>query len=125
MPTDPMSGLPLETFLSRVSDHLDLLAAQVHDLEEAIGSAVLDNPNDVQVEITRLQGLDYVRQCLEDLALLTTVFENQIPESGFEFPNIDRVRSKLKLEITKGILFNEIDSAPVSEKRAVGDFDLF
>ena len=125
MQIDPKSGLPLETFLSRVSDHLDLLAAQVHDLEEAIGSAVLDNPNAVQVEITRLQGLDYVRQCLEDLALLTTVFENQLTESGFEFSNIDSVRSKLKLEITKGILCNESGNGPVSEKRAVGDFDLF
>ena len=125
MSTNLALGLPLDTFLSRVSDHLDLLAAQVHDLEEAIGSAVLENPNNVQVEITRLQGLDYVRQCLEDLALLTAVFENQLPDSGFEFPNIDQVRSKLKLEITKGILFNESDSEPVSEKRAVGDLDLF
>lgn len=125
MKWDEQNSLGISTLLDRMSSQLDLLAGQVFDVEEAIGTSMTDGQNAHGVEITRLQALDYLRQCLEDLALLTTLLSREDENLSARIGNLNELSSKLKLEVTKGILAGERRPEESSLKRAVGDVDLF
>lgn len=113
--------LELSEVIRNVSAHVDGLAAEVHAIEHAIGDELGD---DFQIEnshIKRLQRLDFLRQSLEDLALLNLFIADVC------LGELDPiVRKRLNLATTKSLLCAEAkrssDTVPMEH---VGDVDLF
>lgn len=62
--------LELGIVLRRLSERVAMLADLVHQAEHAIGDRIDLARDDAQL-IAQLQGLDYLRQSLEDLTTLT------------------------------------------------------
>ncbi|WP_300030376.1 hypothetical protein [uncultured Roseobacter sp.] len=120
-----IKSVSLAKVMERASNQLDLLAAQVFDLEETIGSTLSDDTIARGSDITRLQALDYLRQCLEDLALLTMLLNRDPKQKDILIADAEQLASKLKLEVTRGLLSPEKSESEAPRKRVVGDVDLF
>ena len=87
----------------RLSSYLDKLAGQVFDLEQNIGSAVLASHETAPETITNIQLLDFLRQSLEDLAMLTLLLgrSDQLEKVSVE---LNSISEGLKLDATKSVL---------------------
>lgn len=117
----------LDVLMERMSDHLDLLASKVFDIEEALGKAIgepADGHHEVET-ITRLQSLDFLRQSLEDLALLSCSMSKHasIVKDG-ELP-VETFKNVLKLDSTKQTLFEPTLSHRKLTLDEGGELDLF
>ena len=123
MSTRANSDLTLCVLLDRTTDHLALLAAQIHDVEEMIGESISDSNVGMSFEITRLQALDYVRQCLEDLALMTSFLSDNSLDCVIEGENARHILNKLKLEVTQRLLDRDRSNSNTKKKHAIGDVD--
>jgi len=94
---DPVAGcgmpdgetLGLETLHARLSDAFAHLACLVGAAEDAVGSFVADSRETASAPIVALQGLDRVRQCLEDYRRLSQQVASEIAAaSGDSGPRI-------------------------------------
>ena len=104
--------------LYSLSDHLDMLAGQILSMEETVGDALRGETNDFAASVSKLQSLDYVRQSLEDCAVLALIIaKNQ--ENGVA-PQANQLREKLKLESTK-----ELVSPAAGSTQKLGEVQLF
>ena len=111
--------VPVSDILGRLSDHLDMLAGQVLATEEAVGSALREDHARLENAMGRLQSLDYLRQSLEDCAILTlSLAAQQNGENGLV--SIDQLDPKLRLETTKDLLVPH-----GRERQRGGDVHLF
>lgn len=117
-----MRGLDSVTFsfvLDRLSGQLDVLAARVHETEEAVGKALQAGGTEASVLVARLQTLDYLRQSLEDCALLALLLA-KIKHAEETDINVEQITKKLRLESTRDLLSQHRDAG-----HATGDIQLF
>ena len=108
--------LPRQQILRRISDHLDQLAEEVHAIEHALGAEV-SNLSRESSTIKRLQRLDFLRQSLEDTALLMHFLATEQPDQAQ--PDIAR---KLRLDTTRALMATD---AAAGEAPGLGEVDLF
>lgn len=117
----------MEQIMERVSDHLDSLACKVFEIEDALGRSLDGEKPYIEVgsTITRLQSLDYLRQSLEDLALMTCmVSKNSQHLNDHKLP-VDRICAGLKLDTTRFVVIGR-DPANMEKKQLnTGEIDLF
>ncbi|GFE51778.1 hypothetical protein So717_35310 [Roseobacter cerasinus] len=109
---------------ARLSQYLDKLSAQIFDVEETIGQSIglLQSP-DAQT-ITNLQALDFVRQSLEDLALMLLLL-SQSEKSVLNASDLCKLSEKLKLEATRAILDGDSKNYSDQTSNTPEDLDLF
>ena len=118
------SDQPVRDVLKRLSAYLDKLAAQVFDLEDTVGQTV-NNRNETNSEtITNLQALDFLRQSLEDLALMTLLLATS-DKTCLNSKEINDVGKKLKLKTTRSLLEGQGSQYSSREIETRGDLDLF
>lgn len=120
--TMDVASTSLSDVLGKLSTHLDFLAGQIFDVEEALGEVVGCQTENSSLPITKFQSLDFARQSLEDCALMLSLLsEDQATEVLFE-NNGWKVIEKLKLDVTRGLLCTAIE--PKSSHLS-GEIDLF
>lgn len=114
-------GMSLRGLLKRVSHHLDSMASEIHGIEHTIGEELVSISTQRMESITRLQRLDFLRQSMEDLALLTLFLSNNHDGS------IDiGLAEKLRLETTKQLVLGNADPLALpSSQNSLGEVDLF
>lgn len=118
------SNEEISTLTLRLSAYLDKLAAQVFNLEETIGKAVENSTSTAPETITNLQTLDFLRQSLEDLAMMTLLIAKS-GNTSLGASEIDKVSQRLKLNATKAILTGESHSDFGKKMHEASDLDLF
>lgn len=111
--------------LARVSGHLDSLAAQVFTIEQAVGATVSRSGNTSGAAITELQGLDFLRQSLEDTALLMHLLNKREQAQGSGGSDLSGIAKRLKLNSTQKLLNNNDCQKHQSETSTSGELDLF
>ncbi len=107
--------------LERLSNHLDMLAGQIFSVEEALGSLLIEQPQNEKISFSKFQSLDFARQSLEDCALLLQ-FLSKDPSIEVALRSKAEINGKLKLDVTRGILAS---SHETSNSTLSGDLDLF
>lgn len=124
MKTEPCD-LPLETVLSNVSAHLDQLAGRIHDLEETLGET-LSADHTAVASISKFQSLDFIRQSLEDCAMLVHYLSIATATTSSPLVRADKMAPRLKLDNTKTLIAVKSNDCASSERGdSVGDVDLF
>ena len=90
--------------MQNVSEHLSSLADQTHALEHTVGQQLCHQALQNTSAITQLQSLDYLRQSLQDLAILTlTLSESGC--CGHLYPKTTKdILQKLNLHDTKALV---------------------
>ena len=117
-------SIPLAGVLKQISAHLDTLAANVFSIEEAVAETVSNARTTTRGSISDLQKLDFLRQSLEDTALLLHLLSHQQHMSGTALGEVCCIASKLKLNTTQALL--SFSSEQATQKAEVsGDLDLF
>lgn len=106
--------------LANLSSHLDVIAGQIFEIEEAVGLLVVQRTEMDSSTIARLQKLDFVRQSLEDISILSHLLKRE--EFSIEI-EIESIVPKLKLEDTVRILTGS--NLFVADIRQKGDIDFF
>lgn len=112
----------LSDLLGRISVQMDGLASEVHRIEHAVGDELaLSGPREAET-ITRLQRLDFLRQSMEDLALLFHFLSRD--HDGVHAPDL---ASKLHLDVTKALVDDNwhVDTTFMPNEKTIGDVDLF
>lgn len=126
MKDEPLpTGHALDQMMQRLSTHLDGLAAEVHRVEHAIGEG-LGRHTDDDAPITQLQSLDYLRQSLEDLSLLTLMLGRRCDLGALTGVEGLQIARKLRLAVTRQILLS-LDPPETfgDDHRNAGNLDLF
>jgi len=124
--TEPCSeGETLGKILARVSGHLDALAAQVFTIEQAVGATVLRSGNTSGATITEIQGLDFLRQSLEDMALLMHLLNKREKALNSGDSDLQRIAQRLKLNSTQKLLRSDVCKKRQIETETSGELDLF
>lgn len=115
------TALSLPDLMRRMSDQLDVLASDVHAIEHVIGEELGAGLTKPSAGITRLQRLDFIRQSLEDLALLSHLLSQDCTGAV----SLD-IASRLRLDATKHLLNASAQQhvRPLN-RAAIGDVDLF
>lgn len=108
-----------------LSAHLDRLAEQVCDIEEALGLSLPENSTACSISITKFQSLDFIRQSLEDCALLVHFLSLNRDGNCVSDTDTSTISSKLKLDATKSILQPNKTREPERNAPSGGDLDLF
>lgn len=114
--------LALNGVLERLSNHLDGLADEVHQIEHAVGEELGSADYNGSENIMRLQRLDFLRQSLEDMALLT------LGLSHAEQGRVDiAMTQKLRLDASREVLLHALRTVkpPTLGGKTRGDVDLF
>ncbi|WP_195822049.1 hypothetical protein [Roseobacter sp. MH60115] len=115
---------PVNKIIERLSTYLDRLAGQVFELENTVSRTVGEKTTSDTSTITDLQGLDFLRQSLEDLALMTLLMSRQ-EASRFSAADLQEVSAKLKLKATQSLLQGENHTHFGEKPDSTGDLDLF
>jgi hypothetical protein len=117
--TEQSSEATVSMALQRMSLHLDMLAGQIFEVEEALSHLLQRNGDVDALPISRFQALDFTRQSLEDCALLLNHLScNQTLTT--EYVDQVEVSSKLKLSSTRELAAS---SSMPSVDNAVGEVD--
>lgn len=110
--------------LARLSKHLDKLSGQVFDMEEQLGS-VLDAAHIKEtVTLTKIQSLDFVRQSLEDCALLLHYLSHMELSDASDAEAFVQITKKLKLNTTQEIAAPNSVTKIAEGNFSAGDMDL-
>ncbi|MEM6887349.1 MAG: hypothetical protein AAF636_04325 [Pseudomonadota bacterium] len=119
--------IALDLLLERMSDHLDALAAKVFEIEDAIGKAIKNDCSKSHegATITRLQSLDFLRQSLEDLALLSCYLSQNSQRITDGRMPANALSVNLKLDVTRAIVVGAAKGAVALHAEGDGDLDLF
>ena len=98
-----------------------MLASQLSSVEEALCEVLAEENSGTRNNIEKLQGLDFIRQSLEDCALMFLLISRkpELDETGHL--NVEEITSRLKLESTRAIL----SAAPKQTRRSLGNVQLF
>jgi hypothetical protein len=106
--------------LANLASHLDAIAGQIFEIEEAVGLLLVQRVNMESSTIARLQKLDFVRQSLEDIAILSHLLKR---EDFFIQIEIESIVPKLKLEETVRVLRGSNQFVTITHDQ--GDIDFF
>lgn len=110
--------------LKRLALYLDALAGHVFDIEETVGNTFTNKDIHDELTIKNLQVLDFLRQSMEDLALMAVFFgDPKIRPLNDE--SIQIVSNKLKLKSTRALLSQSDTGAISTLNKSDGDIDLF
>lgn len=115
---------PVSRVIERLSTYLDRLAGQVFELENTVSRTVRERKASDPSTITNLQGLDFLRQSLEDLALMTHFLSKQ-EKLRFTAAELQDFSAKLKLKATQSLLHGEENNHFGEGQGSTGDLDLF
>lgn len=113
------SVVSISVVLDRLSNHLDMLAGKVLATEEAVGKALQGDKAPLENAVGRLQTLDFLRQSLEDCAMLSLMLATH-KNGDNSAVSIEQLEQRLKLEATKNLLVTR-----VSKPLQGGDVQLF
>ncbi|MEM9969156.1 MAG: hypothetical protein AAF755_13825 [Pseudomonadota bacterium] len=114
-----------QPLFKRLAVHMDGLAARVHRIECLLSPQMLDASARENRTIRDLQHLDYLRQSLEDCALLLLLLGQHLSQSFLTVEDIAAIQEKLRLESTQE-LFTDPVVRPVSTLHEnTGEIDLF
>ncbi len=102
----------------RLSEHLETLANQLSAVEETLCEALTPEQKQNDVDITKLQGLDYIRQSLEDCALLSLLMSGSSETDGL---HAEEIASRLKLESSRALVLPKTSES----YSGLGDVQLF
>lgn len=108
--------------LERLSNHLDMLAGRIYDVEAELGSLLSTTDGSESLSITKIQSLDFARQSLEDCSILMLMIKRH---SKIDFNlkiDLDSLDENLKLDSTRQLIIAKKVNHSVSKE---GDFDLF
>ncbi len=111
--------------LLRLSKHLDKLSGQVCDAEEHIGDLLSGMVPQRAFTFERIQSLDFVRQSLEDCALLL-LYLGQLearPEDGTNV--LTDLRRRVKLDTTRNIILPAAGNDAVPRNDGSGSLEVF
>ena len=111
-------GATLPALMMRISGQLDRLAGETFAIEEALGNELGGAAMAGAGNIMRLQRLDFLRQSLEDLALLTHFVSQRV--SG---PIDAEWRHRVRLDVTRALLDGSDRELP--DAAPGGEVDLF
>ncbi|WP_298912251.1 hypothetical protein [uncultured Roseobacter sp.] len=114
----------ISLIVGRLSSYLDKLAGQVFDIEEAIGQTLSNNSVSNKNAITDLQALDFLRQSLEDLALMTLLLSD-CGKCSVSASMLGAIGDKLKLRTTRLLLDGHEPNQFGHDQESLGDLDLF
>lgn len=106
--------------LANLSRHLDIIAGQIFEIEEAVGLLVEQEKKMDNSIIARLQKLDFVRQSLEDISILSHLLKREDCSIHIE---IETIVPKLKLEETVRLVTGS--NQFVTDTHLQGDIDFF
>jgi hypothetical protein len=106
--------------LANLSSHLDAIAGQIFEIEEAVGLLLVQRVNMESSTIARLQKLDFVRQSLQDIAILSHLLKREDCSIHIE---IETIVPKLKLEETVRLVTGS--NQFVTDTHLQGDIDFF
>lgn len=121
----PAMDKNLSNVLSRLSAHLDRLGNQIHGIEQAISQQFCANSPPLAGTITQLQSLDYLRQSLEDLTMLTLLLSRADGMGCLRKSLAAEISEKLNLNDTKALIFGHSAGAAFAPSiNNPGDFDL-
>lgn len=114
----------LDAVLKSFSSHLDGLAQQINDVEDALSITIEGkNPSNV-APIQKLQSLDYIRQSLEDSALMVHLLSQLELVHGLKINDAGAIAVKFKLEKTQELLLL-CENPSLHMTKSSGDLDLF
>jgi hypothetical protein len=116
-----VAEITLRDLLQRISRHLDSMASEVHGIEDTIGGALIEVYVKEPETISKLQRLDFLRQSMEDLALLMMSLSNDHDGS------LDKgLAENLRLETTRQLVRGNIKLLGFpSSCKVTGEVDLF
>ncbi|MDW3221888.1 MAG: hypothetical protein R8G34_03215 [Paracoccaceae bacterium] len=122
--TGETEAILAEDILLRVASYMDSLAGHVFDIEETLGDTVSTQLAGDHVAIQNLQVLDFLRQSLEDLAMMALILRD--PKTRpFTDETIKKAGNRLKLKATRNLL----DGTTAGESKVnldnLGELDLF
>lgn len=123
----PPGEVSMEEVMGRMSDHLDSLACKVFEIEDVLGRTLDGKKPAIEdgSAITRLQSLDFLRQSLEDLALMICLVSKNTEYLHDHKLPVERICAGLKLDTTRFVVVGK--DIPDMEKTSqdTGEFDLF
>jgi hypothetical protein len=112
--------------MCRLSVYLDTLGDQIHAVEHEIGEQFCPKSPPKAATITQLQSLDYLRQSLEDLAMLALLLGKAEGIGTLPATTAADISAKLNLNDTKALMCSQLDSVGFGAGAAgSGDLDLF
>ena len=123
---EPANAERLSAVMHRLSVHLDKLADHTDAVEHAIGKQLCTKAPPQAAAITQLQSLDYLRQSLEDMAMLTLLLSQAEGIGTVPLEIIDAINTELNLSDTKALICSQTEpGAHVPEFAKSGELDLF
>lgn len=121
------NSINCKSVLVGLSSHLDCLAQRICQVEETLGGLFTGSEHlDGRITISKLQALDFVRQALEDCALLVHYLALEQGSDNIQtLRNSQKLLAELKLEATQSLLTPTV--APAKKQPPVhdGGIDLF
>ncbi|MGB3244672.1 MAG: hypothetical protein WBB25_09065 [Sulfitobacter sp.] len=119
-----LGKIPMAVILERLSIRIANVASIANELEE--GSTVTSAPFDTPELITTLQNIDYLRQALDDLTVLTTDLAQAGNQGKISFVAAARIVGKLSLYSSKSVLKTDLDSSCCLQSRdSTGEPQIF
>ena len=115
----------LRGLFGQLSRRLDIMAAKSFEIEEAVAKLVENNGKQGLDFVEGLQSLDYLRQALEDTAVLCHLLKIHLPKDNDGPFDAVVILSKLKLQETQDILIKKTLDPSNLVKPVSGDIDLF
>lgn len=125
MSSSTKDSLQFQDVFARLSVHLDKLAGQVYDVEEALGGIWSETGAKNGMTVTKLQSLDFVRQSLEDCALLVHYLSLECDVDTLSHSAVSEFSQRLKLNTTKGIVAGSSQELGMQRGVEPGQIDLF
>ncbi|MFK7882318.1 hypothetical protein [Roseobacter sp.] len=113
-----------QEILKRTALYLDKLAGHVFDIEETVGNSIAAKEASDEETIKNLQVLDFLRQSMEDLALMAIILSD--PKTRpLDEETVKAASSKLRLKSTRLVLCDIQSERVDTLQENTGDIDLF
>lgn len=119
------SHIELSLVLARLSAHLDKVAEQVHEVEAELGTLLSVRQSEIHKSISKIQLLDFVRQSLEDCALLTHFLSTSAAFNNLDNETARTLSAKLKLSATQDLLTRDHKDYQKASRENYGIIDFF
>ena len=120
-----MEPKSLKDVLGRLSRHLDILAEKALTIEDAVSGLIEDREPGSREVFEGLQSLDYIRQSLEDLAVLCHLLKAHLSADLAEPFDAVTLASNLKLRDTQNLVIKPSLKSGNNSAKVSGDLDLF
>ena len=96
------TGLPMAIVYQRLSEQVAILAKVAKDLDDVAPPPIQADTTCEQIKT--LQNVDYLRQALEDLAILTSQLSAYAPQETVPTSTAVAINNKLQMATTRSVL---------------------